>query len=148
MKNSIKILTFCGLALAIFLSLPSCEKTVENRTPPPPGDSDTLILKLNETKTLQSGLKIGFPLLISDSRCGKNAVCIWEGRADCQFLFEKSGISKLDSLAVGAWLENMPTDSTTFLTEKIRLLEVNPLQDANGPVIPVSEYWVKLLIEN
>jgi hypothetical protein len=148
MKNSNKILILGGLLLVAFLSLPSCDKSVEDRNPPPTGNPDTLILKINETKTLQSGLKIGFPLLIEDSRCPINADCIWQGRAMCQFLFEKNGVSKLDSLAIGAWIENAPVDSTIFLTQKIRLLEVNPHQNADSLPIPASEYWVKLLIED
>jgi hypothetical protein len=148
MKNFRKILIFCGLSLVVFLGLPSCVKSVEDRNPPPIGNPDTLILKINETKTLQSGLEIGFPILISDSRCPIGGVCIWEGRADCQFLFKKNGVSKLDSLAIGAWVENMPTDSISFAGEKIRLLEVNPHQNMDSLPVPVSEYWVKLEIKN
>lgn len=95
----------------------------------------------------QPDFTIKFEDLVEESRCPTDVICIQAGRASVSIVLHKATEGKSDTLSLGDYFGTAHSDSTTFGTYKIKLLEVLPAPVSTAQT-PEEEYKVKLLITN
>ena len=88
-----------------------------------------LILNLNE--------------IIGDSRCPKDATCVWEGSTEAAFFLKTATHVETDTLSSNRY--SSWSDSTLFQGYKIKLVGVAP-EKMVGVKIPQADYRLKLLV--
>lgn len=123
---------------------------VQCRKPDPDLGSETFELgKPFETQVTTSytehngSLTLTLNRVISDSRCPKDAICIWEGSTEIALSMQKDGQSRTDTLSSNRYM-SWP-DSALFQGYKIKFVGVAPDAMA-GVIIPQAEYRLKLLV--
>jgi hypothetical protein len=133
--------------IAAFISLffvAGCKKNSSE-----PAQNSNLELVLNncaETKTGKGNVlpdgKICYTKLITDCRCPKGGVCVWQGYAQCEFSINVGGQSKIFRLAT---LKNILFNTdTTINGTKISLIDVLPYPDINSEVNEPSRVILKI----
>jgi hypothetical protein len=90
-------------------------------------------------------LSITFKEVFADSRCPKDAVCVWAGKADAAFLLKYAAQSKPDTLSFGDARGPKWPQSTKINAFKVELKDVQPDTKANQK-IPKEDYRLQLLV--
>ena len=102
---------------------------------------------LNQGQTKQTAdddLSITFDKVSADSRCPKDVVCIWAGRADCVFTVTKGGATETITLSTGDFSQG-GSGQATFNGYTISLNSVDPQKTSTGE-IPQKDYVATLTV--
>ena len=111
------------LFILIFVSCKTTNQST-NDVSPEQTNGDQLWLKIGEKKVLEpDGLEVSFRQLLEDSRCPKDVVCVWEGRAEIQLWLIKEGP---DSIFVNVSIPQYPRSPIDVLGYRITLLQLDP----------------------
>jgi len=81
-------------------------------------------------------VKICFDSLLTDSRCPKNAVCIWEGYAAGKFTFTAKNQTSTFDLSATHDLSQTYTTDTIIAGYKIEFSDLAPYPDIMDPSTP------------
>lgn len=102
---------------------------------------------LNQGQTKQiagEDFSIMFDKVSSDSRCPKDVVCIWAGRADCVFACAQGGASETVTLSTGDFSQG-GSGQASFNGYTIVLNSLAPARTATGEV-PQKDYTATLTV--
>lgn len=108
---------------------------------------ETFWLKVGESKTLPAdNTQIGFQQVVTDSRCPREVICVWEGRGDIQlWLKSQPGDSAFADISISGTTSAADTcchESITAFEYKITLLQLDPYPETT----PASEYRALLKV--
>jgi len=102
------------------------------------------IKKSASSETPTGDIKIAFSRLIEDSRCPKNAVCIWAGRVSAEFILDGEKLVQL-SLGDLRYITLVPkVNSITYKSYTIELLDADFGVAANQG--EENKYTVKIMV--
>jgi hypothetical protein len=136
------------LAMAVILVLASCSALGIKGS----GEAvdQTLSLGVGQDAELSNGAEFGFSNVVNDSRCPKDATCVWAGTATARFWIREARADSLFVLAVlnggtsrtdtGA---HLPTEIGDY---RVTLLELEPYPVA-GQRTPGSRYRAMARVE-
>lgn len=134
-----------GLALPVLIAMGCSESTA-----PGSDRQDTLIaaaqemtLRVGEEKAVpNSVVRLAFGLVVEDSRCPIDAVCVWQGNAMVE-LGIRAGMGPTQQIRLNTTLEPR---STVWNGIRITLVELQPAPRAAEPTKP-DAYQVKVRLE-
>ena len=102
--------------------------------------SDSVQIRVGETISVE-GTLIKFALVVSDSRCPMDAICVWEGDAAVQVSVQKGSDTQMMQLHT-----TLEPHSSTAHGYKIELLSLNPYPRASTPTRPDSySAWFRIV---
>ena len=134
MKNQKKYSAlFFSVFLVTLLSLNSCRDISHE----PAGITANLFtIKYGDYVYLDNmGLSIQFLDLLDDSRCAKNAICVWAGRADLKLSVSVSGKNQsIITLRIDGYVKESDTNAHITLDTlgyKFTLMNLDPYPDVN-----------------
>ena len=119
----------------------SCSKSGDKRL-----REGTIELKLHESaegSIKGDRVKIVFEVVVSDSRCPANAMCIWQGAATATFSFTKNGDSHRFNLST-INMEPNYTKDTVIAGYKIEFIHLLPYPGTFTPPAPESDIKAEL----
>lgn len=116
----------------------SCSKTKEK-------GNNLRVTRCKDYALTSQVVNVCFNQVLSDSRCPKDVVCIWQGSAIIELsVLINTELHKIQ-LASNTTLPSLPSSDTTINRVKIEVLELTPYPCTNCPAPPVKEtYKVKL----
>ncbi len=106
-------------------------------------EDDSIIVQLNfkEKILLDDNLTITFEEVVADSRCPRNAMCIWEGDGEVKLSFSKHDIITRASLHT-----TLEPKSAVVYDYLIRLNSLMPYPELDRR-INVEDYKIELIIK-
>jgi len=139
------MLKWCSLLLFIFLAV-SCGGSVsepdsQDASPVPAAAlGEPFTLRLNQGKRVQQ-FEISFVDVTEDSRCPRNARCVWQGQVTVELAVSRNGVD-LAPLTLST-----DFDATAALeTYEVALTGVEPGPALAGESIPLSDYIITLVV--
>ena len=134
---------FVILSMSIIAMAHSCSKSGDKKL-----SEGTVELKFNETASGNikgDNVKLSFDVVISDSRCPANAMCIWQGAATATFTFTKNGNANRFNLST----ITMPphyTKDTVIAGYKIEFINLLPYPGTVTDPMPDSDRKAELKV--
>ena len=95
-----------------------------------------------------TGTYICFDSLLTDSRCPKNAVCVWSGNAIIKVGFHENGNTHKFVMSLKGYPDFGYPSDTTVNGYRIVFTDLNPYPDTNIPSPPESEMKASFSIRN
>ena len=139
-KNNLAIFTFI-LLTTIFTSCNTFQDLLKNNEI----QSDTIVLRQGiPLYDATNRFIVVLDSVLSDSRCPKGVVCVWEGNAEVRLktimtLYNKKNIFRLNT-------NPQFTQDTIINNYRFKLLELNPYPE-NGKTFPHYNYRATIVIE-
>ena len=94
--------------------------------------ADSVKIHLGQTIVVE-GVRVRFSDVESDSRCGSDVVCIWEGDALADFIVEQNCECKSPSFVLKLHTTLEPKSGTAY-GFRVELLDVMPYPRASSPI--------------
>ena len=144
MRGGIRLLGI-SVALSMLIAMGCSESTA------PDSDRQDALIPAAQDMTLRVGeekpvansvVRLAFGLVVEDSRCPIDAVCIWQGNAMVE-LGIRAGMGPTQPLRINTTLEPR---STVWNGIRISLLELQPAPRAAEPTKP-DDYRVTVRLE-
>lgn len=130
-----------GAALLTF-ALVSCTPTGNEPTPSKAQLGERFTLGVGEVaEVINDGLRVRLDSVPEDSRCPKNAVCIWEGNARVRLTLTKSSLPQ-QQLELNT---NTEPKIAPYQNYRVQLIEVSPYPIA-GEQIQRASYKATIVI--
>ena len=134
-----------GLALPVLIAVGCSESTApgSDRQDALIAAAQEMTLRVGEEKAVsKSVVRLAFGLVVEDSRCPIDAVCVWQGNAMVE-LGIRAGMGPTQPIRLNTTLEPR---STVWNGIRISLLELQPAPRAAEPTKP-DAYQVKVRLE-
>jgi hypothetical protein len=105
--------------------------------------ADSVRVRVGQTIVVE-GIRVRFSAVESDSRCGSDVVCIWEGDAVASFVVEQN--CECESAAFELKLHTtLDPKSGTAYGFRVELLELAPYPRSTSPIRKDAyEAWVRI----
>ncbi len=134
-------------ALLISVLVVSCDSG--NSTVPSSSTNQLVSINFGEVVSLNPNFRVGFKSLLSESRCPRNAACLWVGIANIQLLLLRP---TADSIFVPLFIYGGVTQADTnrhiskdTLGLRLTLLQLDPYPEVDSVYAP-SKYRALLRV--
>lgn len=125
------------------ITLFSCKKNIIDLAGHEDAESEKSSLSLHPKSCISQifgneTVRLCFDSIISESRCPRNAVCVWQGTAVAQFSLSKNNVTYPFSLST-LHLQGLYSSDTTLAGYKIKFVDLTPYPQLFTPPVPENE---------
>jgi hypothetical protein len=105
--------------------------------------ADSIRIRVGQTVIVE-GVRVRFPGVESDSRCGTDVMCVWAGDAVAVFVVEQNCECRTPAFELKLHTTLEPRSGTAY-GFKVELLHLAPQPSASSPIKPDAySAWIRL----